>query len=95
MKITDIEKIQVLLIFSRGSKSRRKIMDVLGHNPKNCNQIAKETRLDWWTVQKHIQQLLREKLVKKLSFGQRTFYSITDEGKQATIICAQYFSEKG
>ena len=84
---SDLKKAQLLLTFSRGAKSRRSILETVLVRPKNCNQISKETGLDWWTVQKHLQRLLNENLVKTLDFGQIKFYDITYIGKNALKLC--------
>lgn len=86
----DMEKrTQLLLTFSRGAKSRRNILEILLLRPRNCNQIAKGTKLDWWTVQKHLQRLLSDNLVKCLNFGQIKFYTVTAKGEEALRYCSQ------
>lgn len=77
------ERIQLLLILSRGAKSRRNILKTLLFKPKNCNQIAEELELDWWTVQKHLQFLMSENLIKSLDFGRRKLYKLTPKGREA------------
>ncbi len=77
----------VLLTFSRGAESRRKILASLLSNPKNCNQLSMETGLDWWAVQRHLQRLLGEKLVKSLDFGRIKIYDITTKGEDALRLC--------
>ena len=42
----------ILLTLSRGAESRKKILSALLPGPKNCNQLSRETGLDWWTVKK-------------------------------------------
>jgi predicted transcriptional regulator len=86
----EVEKrTELLLMFSRGAKSRISILETLCRKPKNCNQIAKETGLDWWTVQKHLQRLLSEKLVKSVGFGQIKFYDMTLKGEAALRLCLE------
>jgi predicted transcriptional regulator len=75
--------VQVLLVFSRGAKSRRCIMASLLFKPKNCNQIAEELGVDWWSVQKHLQRLLGEKLVERFDVGQIKFYTVSAKGEEA------------
>jgi predicted transcriptional regulator len=58
-------------------------MKLLLLNPKNCNQIAKELESDWWTVQKHLQILMRENIVKNFNIGRRKLYKLTPKGKKA------------
>jgi predicted transcriptional regulator len=77
------KRARLLLLFSRGAKSRRSILETLCIKPKNCNQIARETGLGWWTVQKHLQRMMSEKLVKSVDFGQIKFYDMTSEGEEA------------
>ncbi len=54
----------VLLTLSRGAESRKKILSELCLGPKNCHQLSKKTGLDWWTVKKHLLNLMKENLVK-------------------------------
>ena len=72
----------VLLTLSRGAKSRKKILLRLFSGPKNCSQIAREVKLDWWTVQKHLRSLLKENLVKSSDFGNSKFYRLSPLGEQ-------------
>jgi len=58
----------LLLMFSRGAKMRKNIIERLLYGPKNCNQIAKELKSDWWTIQKHLQRLEKAGLIKSVSF---------------------------
>ena len=77
------ERLQLLLTLSRGAKSRRNILKALIHKPKNCNRIAKEVKLDWWTVQKHLQILMSENAIRNLTVGRRKIYKLTTEGRNA------------
>lgn len=61
----------------RGAKTRRRIIQALRFNPKNCNQISKELRVDWWTVHKHLKLLERAGIIKSISFGRIKFYKFT------------------
>ena len=83
-KIDDSEiSSQLLLSLTRGSKSRKNILKVLLYSPRNCNQLADKLELDWWTIQKHLQRLLRRKMIKSLNFGRIKYYIITSQGEEA------------
>ncbi len=58
---------ELLLQFSRGGESRKFLS--IPFQPKNCNKIAKELKLEWWTAQRHLQLLLKEALIKRCDFG--------------------------
>jgi predicted transcriptional regulator len=73
----------ILLSLSRGAKSRTKILFALLPYPKNCNQIAREVELDWWTIQKHLRYLTDEKLIESYNFGKCKFYELTIKGQRA------------
>ena len=75
--------ILVLLNLSRGAESRKKIMVALLTGPKNCNQLSKETDLDWWTVKRHLLSLTKENLVKSSDFEKSKFYKLTPNGENA------------
>jgi len=72
----------VLLSLSRGAESRKRILVTLLTEPKNCNQIAKEVGLDWWTVQKHLRSLLKENIIKSSAFGNSKFYKLSSMGEE-------------
>jgi predicted transcriptional regulator len=72
----------VLLSLSRGAESRRKILKALLSNSKNCSQIAREVKLNWRTVNRHLQILIKENMVKKLDFGERKYYKMTSKGQE-------------
>ncbi len=71
----------VLLTLSRGAESRKRILKSLLSSPKNCSQIARELELDWWTVQKHIQVLMKENIIKSSAFGNSKFYRLSSIGE--------------
>ncbi|MEM2081126.1 MAG: winged helix-turn-helix domain-containing protein [Candidatus Bathyarchaeia archaeon] len=73
---------EILLCFSRGAESRRKILEALRYRPKNCNQIAQDVKLDWWTAQRHLRLLLREHMVESTLFGNSKYYRLTQAGKE-------------
>lgn len=72
----------VLLSLSRGAESRKRILVTLLSEPKNCSQIAREVRLDWWTVQKHLRSLLKENIIRSSAFGNSKFYKLTSMGEE-------------
>lgn len=71
----------ILLSLSKGAGSRRKILISLCNGPKNCNQLSKETELDWWTVRKHLMVLSKENIIKAVPFGCSKFYKLTPVGE--------------
>jgi len=72
----------VLLSLSRGAESRKKILSALLPGPKNCNQLSRETGLDWWTVKKHLLSLMKENLIKSSAFGSAKFYELSHIGDE-------------
>lgn len=74
--------IELLLTFSRGAKSRKKVLKALISRPKNCNQIRREVKLEWWTVQKHLQILMKANLIKHVDLGNIKFYKLTKNAKE-------------
>jgi predicted transcriptional regulator len=74
--------ILVLLTLSRGAESRKRILIALLSGPKNCNQLTRELKFDWWTVRKHIQFLLKENMITSLEFGRITYYKLTAKGEE-------------
>lgn len=73
----------ILLSLSKGASSRKKILRHLILKPKNCNQLANDCELEWWSVQKHLKILLREQFIKSTPFGNIKFYKLTSRGKNA------------
>jgi predicted transcriptional regulator len=76
-----------LLIYSKGAISRRKILTSLLSCPKNCNQLSKEAKLEWWSIKKHLEYLCQEKLIKVHQCGRMKIYEITSKGKDAIETC--------
>ncbi|MBN2261105.1 MAG: winged helix-turn-helix transcriptional regulator [Clostridiales bacterium] len=72
-----------LLYLSRGAESRRNILNKLIPRPKNCNELAIEAGLGWWTVQNHLKLLKKEELVRNIDFGRIKFYQLTHKGEKA------------
>jgi len=83
------KRIELLLLFSKGAKSRLNILSTLRQRPKNCNEIAKELDFGWWTVQKHLKRMQRENLVKCEDFGRIKFYVLTTKGEEALTLCLE------
>lgn len=84
-----LKRVELLLLFSRGAKSRMNILVTLSGAPKNCNQIANKTGLGWWTVQKHLTCLQRENFVICVIFGRIKFYNQTTQGQEALKLCLE------
>ena len=88
-KTTSIQKptlddeTSLLLVFSTGAKTRRRILVALLSRLRNCNQIASELKLDWWTVAKHLEHLEQAKLIKCVNIGRIRFYKATSKGESA------------
>jgi predicted transcriptional regulator len=75
-----------LLIFSKGAKSRKDILNKLQFGSKSCNQIATDLDLNWRTAYRHLKILEKENLVKSFDFGERKFYKITVKGEKAAKV---------
>jgi predicted ArsR family transcriptional regulator len=75
------DETNVLLIVSRGAKTRRRILQTLKSGLMNCNQIAEQLNIDWWTVQKHLQRLEKAELIKNVTLGRIRFYKTTSKGQ--------------
>jgi predicted transcriptional regulator len=73
----------VLLDSSRGADSRKKVLESLFWSAKNCSQISKEIGLNWRTVNRHLELLVKEGLVKSVSIGCRKFYKLTPRGEES------------
>lgn len=71
----------LLLSRSRGANSRKKILKTLLHGSCNCNQVTTKLGLNWRTTYRHLQLLEEANLVKSISFGQRRFYKLTQNGE--------------
>ena len=82
-EIESVGEVWVLLILSRGADTRRRILKTLIRTPKNCNQMARELGSSWWTVQKHLQRLIKAGLIVSMNFGHTKFYKITQKGELA------------
>lgn len=71
----------LLLVFSKGAKTRRRIIATLQTRLLNCNQIASELDLDWWTVAKHLEYLKQSGLIRCMNVGRIRFYKVTPKGE--------------
>lgn len=76
------DKVNILLNISKGAKTRRKILKTLQYSVKNCNQIANEIGVDWWTVQRHLQRLEKVGLINNINMGRVKFYKLTLKAEQ-------------
>jgi predicted transcriptional regulator len=85
----------LLLSLSRGAESRRRILKALLSEAKNCSQIAKELKLNWRTVNRHLQILTKENMIKISGFGQRDFYKLTSTGEEAIEIINKKMKKHG
>jgi DNA-binding transcriptional ArsR family regulator len=88
-KRTVNDVMNVLLIFSRGAVMRRKIIKILIYAPKNCNQIAKCLKVNWWTIQKHLQRLEKAGIIKGVNVGRVRYYSLKSNALDDP--CRTYF----
>ena len=70
----------VLLYNSKGGETRRKVLQLLLEEPKNCYQLSKALEVTWWGVKKHLELLLEYGLVEKINVGKREFYKLTKLG---------------
>ncbi|MGB9925791.1 MAG: ArsR/SmtB family transcription factor [Candidatus Bathyarchaeales archaeon] len=82
-KFSEESDLYLLLNFSRGANSRKKILKTIVYGPKNCNQIAIKLGLNWRTIYRHLQILEKENFVKSFGFGKRKFYKLTQKGEKA------------
>ena len=79
---TGLDDVWLLLNRSMGAESRKKVLNALFSNTKNCTQIAKEVKLNWRTVNRHLHILMKANLVRKVNFGTRDFYKLTSKGEE-------------
>ncbi len=88
--ITKTEKnepdLSFLLYFSKGAKSRKRILNTLRNGSTSCNNIATDLGVNWRTANRHLKILENENLVKSFDFGERKFYKLTLQGEKATKI---------
>jgi predicted transcriptional regulator len=75
-----------LLHFSKGAKSRKRILNKLIYCTKSCNHLATDLGLNWRTAYRHLKILEKESLVKSFDFGERKFYELTLKGEKVTKI---------
>jgi predicted transcriptional regulator len=76
-----MDEARILLLLSRGAKTRLKIIRTLFSCPRNCHQIASELKTSWWTIYKHLQHLEKAGLIRNISLGHIRFYALTSKGK--------------
>jgi predicted transcriptional regulator len=78
-----------LLVKMRGAQTRLKLMRSL-NPPKNKLQLATALGIDWKAVDKHVQVLERNGLIKAASTnGTAVFYEITDKGRNLLQVIEQ------
>lgn len=66
----------------RGAHTRLKLMRSLG-SPKNKLQLATALGIDWKAVDKHVQVLEKNAIIKPASTnGTATFYEVTEKGRR-------------
>jgi predicted transcriptional regulator len=71
-----------LLVRMRGAHTRLKLMRSLD-SPKNKLQLATALGIDWKAVDKHVQVLEKNAIIKPASTnGTATFYEVTDKGRR-------------
>ena len=78
-----------LLVKMRGAQTRLKVMRSL-NEPKNKLQLATALGIDWKAVDKHVQVLEKNGLIKATSTsGTATFYEVTDKGRSLMEVLKQ------
>jgi DNA-binding transcriptional ArsR family regulator len=71
-----------LLVRMRGGQTRISLLESLGE-PKNKLQLAKELRMDWKAVDRHIEILLKHHLITESdTIGNVKYYSLTPNGRE-------------
>lgn len=71
----------LLLSFSKGADTRKKILDTILLDFKNCAQIAKNLNLNWRTVDRNLKILYDRNYVKSVKIGRREFFKISRKGE--------------
>jgi predicted transcriptional regulator len=78
-----------LLVKMRGAQTRLKLMQSL-NPPKNKLQLATALAIDWKAVDKHVQVLEKNGLIRTASTsGTATFYEITEKGRSLLQVLEQ------
>jgi predicted transcriptional regulator len=75
-----------LLHFSKGAKTRKRILNKLLNGSTSCNNIATDLAVNWRTANRHLKILEKESLVKSFNFGERKIYKLTLKGEKVTKI---------
>jgi len=71
-----------LLVRMKGGKTRVNLLESL-EKPKNKLQLAKELKMDWKSVDRHIEILLKHHLITKSdAIGNVNYYSLTANGRE-------------
>jgi DNA-binding transcriptional ArsR family regulator len=83
-----------LIASTRGGPTRAKMLDALRKNPMNANQLAKNLKVDYRTVQHHIKILVNHRIltvVNKDSYG--AVYFLSDELEQNILLFEQIWDK--
>ena len=75
-----------LLHYSKGGKTRKRILKNLLNGSRSCNRIATDLGLNWRTAYRHLRILEKKRLVNRFDFGVRKFYKLTLKGERVTKI---------
>lgn len=71
-----------LLVRMKGGRTRVNLLESL-EEPKNKLQLAKELKMDWKAVDRHIEILLKHSLITESdSIGNVKYYSLTPNGRE-------------
>jgi predicted transcriptional regulator len=75
--------LQWLILGSKGGKTRQKILLLINKKPLNANLISKEIKMDYKTIQHHLNILEKNMLITKVGekYGQVYFISIELENE--------------
>ena len=77
-----------LIAGTRGGVNRAKILKILKDAPKNVNQLAQELRLDYKTVEHHIDVLIKNRLLEssnREAYGTLYFLTPIMEGSYSVF----------
>ena len=85
-----------LIAGTRGGVNRAKILKTLKDTPKNANQLAQEMKLDYKTVQHHIEVLIKNRLIEPSSadtYG--TLYFLSPRMEESYPILEEIWAKIG
>ena len=63
---------------ARGGKNRLRIIQALGDQPMNANQLSNDLDLDYKTVRHHLELLEENGVLETMGEGYGTMYFLTD-----------------